>query len=517
MATGTGKTITFAAVICDLFRQGERVLVLAHREELLEQTADKLQLAAPWISPYVAITQGARQDRAHPVVIASVQTIAKPHRLERYEPGYFGAVIIDEAHHATAPTYRQIIQKLAPPRVLGVTASARRGDAIGLDTVFEAVAYSYPLRRAVDDGYLADIRQLLVQTNADLDDVPLRERDLVAKELAKRIDTPERNRLVAESWMRHGEHRKAIAFCVDVAHAQHLAQAFQDFGVEAGWAYGDLGRRERKKVLQDFQAGRLRVLCNCALYTEGFDDPPTACVLMCRPTASISLYEQMVGRGTRLHPGKADLLVIDYVDNCLRHKLVQVHDILGLPLEAMERGERSTEARQNWQAEQEAREERRQELISAYKAKPLQYRLIGLDPWDPGSVISLVDYVPGRQGPIDKAATERQREQLRFRGLEEHVIRSLTRDEASHLISQVAELEDWQDRPRRTERRLRAEINRYVGRAEVVYQLPDGTINRKAYAQFGKPRRYMNEGELAAAMAWIRERYPLPEEVARCL
>ena len=160
MATGTGKTITFAAVICDLFRQGQRVLVLAHREELLEQTADKLQQAAPWITPYVAITQGSRQDRAHPVVIASVQTLAQPHRIERYEPGYFGAVIIDEAHHAPAPTYRNLLQHLKPPKVLGVTASCRRGDAIGLDTAFETVAYSYPLRRAIDDGYLVDIRQL---------------------------------------------------------------------------------------------------------------------------------------------------------------------------------------------------------------------------------------------------------------------------------------------------------------------------------------------------------------------
>ncbi len=515
MATGTGKTICFSALVCDLFRSGLRTLILAHREELLQQTFDKLTTAAPWITPYAAITQGPRQDRQHPVVIASVQTLAQPHRTERYAPGHFGALIIDEAHHAPAPTYRRIIDALAPPRILGVTASARRGDAVGLDTVFEAVAYRYTLREAIEDGNLVDIRQLLVTTGTDLDSVTARRGDFNAQDLAKAVDTPERNRLVAETWITHGQGRKAIAFCTDVAHAENLAKAFQSFGVPAGWAYGDLAKNERRQVLADYRAGRLRVLCNCAILTEGFDDPPTSCVLMCRPTASLSLYEQMVGRGTRLHPGKADLLVIDYVDNCTKHRLAQAPDILGLPLDALGNEQTATEARKQWQDQAAKRQGREQAAEAAYLAQPLEYRLAQVDPWDPASVIHLGDYTPAAApSKIDKAATDRQLAQLRLRGLPEPVLVTLTLGEASHLIEQIARFEQWTPSPRGSAQHLRRQINRYVGRAEAVYGLPEGTINRQALANFGTPRRAMTEEQLTKALAWTKARYPLPEELS---
>lgn len=367
LPTGCGKTVCFAALPGFLGLPG-RWLVLAHREELLDQALRKFRAANPGLT--CEVEQADRRAGAADVVIASVATLQRA-RLEALDPEGFAGVIVDEAHHATAESYRRVLERFGllepdcPRPLLGFTATPTRGDGVGLDQVFQSIAYSMTLREAIEAGWLCGLAGLRISAGADLTRVATRAGDFAQGQLADAVNTPERNALVARAYLEHAPGRRALAFGVTVAHAEELAAALLAEGVPAACVTGETPREERRATLERFAAGELQVVSNCGVLTEGFDDPGVACILQARPTQSGLLYAQIIGRGTRPAPGKADCLVIDFVDNCRRHKLNTVASLFGLPPEHDCRGRDVLKARADFD------EELRQRFARPAPASPL--------------------------------------------------------------------------------------------------------------------------------------------------
>jgi hypothetical protein len=215
---------------------------------------------------------------------------------------------------------------------VGFTATTARGDGKGLDDVFEEIVYARTLPEMIHDGYLVPLRGYRVATSADLTRLTSRGNDFREEELAEAVDIEERNALVARSIQELARDRRTIAFCVTVAHAQHLRRALQALGVRAGTVHGEMPSDDRARVLRDFAEGRMQALTNVAVLTEGFDDPGVSCVAMARPTRSEGMYAQCVGRGTRLSPGKKDCLVLDFVD-VSELSLCSLPSLFGMPRE----------------------------------------------------------------------------------------------------------------------------------------------------------------------------------------
>src|SRR5437868_2278236 len=337
LPTGTGKTVVFAH-FPRVLKMKKRLLVLAHREELLLQARDKFRSIDPELK--VEIEQaGSRAADDAKVVIASVPTLARnAARLSRLRPDEFSIVVVDEAHHAVAPSYQRIFDHfgLFEPHVsrylIGFTATPRRGDKQGLGEVFEEVCYARDMREMIADRYLCPIIGWRVNTDLSLDDVKLRHGDFIESQLARVVNTPLRNNLLVKAYRDFAAGRRAIIFCVDVAHALAVHDTFVEAGIRAAPVWGELSRDERRRTLARFSTGEIDVVTNCNLLTEGFDEPRVDCVIMARPTRSKLLYAQMVGRGTRLHPDKRDLMVIDVADNSRAHQLPGLHSLFNLPV-----------------------------------------------------------------------------------------------------------------------------------------------------------------------------------------
>jgi superfamily II DNA or RNA helicase len=336
LPTGAGKTVIFAHLARLARRQ---VLVLAHREELLAQAQAKIE-AALGDGARVAIEQGER--RAPPdakVVICSIRSL-RARRLEELVRGRdLGLLIYDECHHAAAEDNRRVLRELGvfeqsfTGTLLGFTATPLRGDGLGLDTVFERIVYTRTLREMVEDGYLSPLRGYRIETATDLRALSSGSSgggDFREEELSVAVDVEERNALVARSIQELGRDRRTIAFCVTVGHAQNLRRALGVIGVPAGIVHGAMHPEARARAIADFREGRVRVLTNVAVLTEGFDDPGVSCVAMARPSRSEGLYAQCVGRGTRLHPGKKDCLILDFVD-ASRLSLCTLPSLFGMP------------------------------------------------------------------------------------------------------------------------------------------------------------------------------------------
>jgi len=335
LPTGAGKTVVFAS----LARLARRpVLVLAHRGELLTQARDKLRRELGH-AVRVDIEQGPL--RAAPearVVVCSIRSL-HPQRLARLMEGRApGLVIYDECHHAAAADNRRVLtalgcfEKAWEGTLVGFTATTARGDGQGLDTVFEEIVYARTLPEMIADGYLVPLRGFRVATGADLTRITARGTDLPEDELAEAVDIEARNALVARSIQELARDRRTIVFCVTVAHARHLQRSLDAVGVRAGVVHGAMNGAARAEMLSRYAAGKLQALCNVAVLTEGFDDPGVSCVAMARPTRSEGLYAQCVGRGTRLHPGKRDCLVLDFVD-VSSLSLVTLPSLFGMPRE----------------------------------------------------------------------------------------------------------------------------------------------------------------------------------------
>jgi superfamily II DNA or RNA helicase len=335
LPTGSGKTVIFAD-FPRYFRMQNQMLVLAHRAELLEQACDKIRRANPDLG--VAVEQAGRSaDPDCDVVVASVPTLGRKgsKRLQRLNPDRFFLVVVDEAHHATAATYRRVLEYFGvfDPQtrklLVGFTATPKRGDGQGLDAVFQEIVFSRGLPEMIQAGYLAPVAGYRLETDIDLSRVKTRMGDFVTSHLSLAVNIAPRNDLVVNVFRSHLKDRQTLCFCVDVAHAHCLADAFNQAGIPAAAVSGEMERSVRAKALEDFRAGRIQVLANCMVLTEGYDEPSVSGIILARPTKSALLYTQMIGRGTRLHPGKHNVTIIDIVDVTRDHSLTTLPGLFG--------------------------------------------------------------------------------------------------------------------------------------------------------------------------------------------
>lgn len=323
LPTGTGKTIVFASVAADQVRAGDRVLILAHRGELLEQAADKLQRSTGLVSA-VEKAESTCLDSWFRVVVGSVQTLQRTARLERFPQDYFGTIIIDEAHHAITDGYRRILDYFSGAKVLGVTATPDRGDMRNLGEVFDSLAFEYKLTDAIKEGYLCKIMAQTIPLQLDITSVTMSGGDYAVGDLGTALD-PYLEQIAAEM-ARRCKSRKTVVFLPLIKTSQKFRDLLNTYGFRAAEVNGQSA--DRRQVLADFDAGKYNVLCNSMLLTEGWDCPSVDCVVVLRPTKVRSLYSQMVGRGTRLSPGKTDLLLLDFLWMTDRHELCRPADLV---------------------------------------------------------------------------------------------------------------------------------------------------------------------------------------------
>ena len=323
LPTGTGKTIVFASVAADQVRAGDRVLILAHRGELLEQAADKLQRSTGLVSA-VEKAESTCLDSWFRVVVGSVQTLQRTARLERFPRDYFGTIIIDEAHHAITDGYRRILDYFSGAKVLGVTATPDRGDMRNLGEVFDSLAFEYKLTDAIKEGYLCKIMAQTIPLQLDITSVTMSGGDYAVGDLGTALD-PYLEQIAAEM-ARRCKSRKTVVFLPLIKTSQKFRDLLNTYGFRAAEVNGQSD--DRRQVLADFDAGKYNVLCNSMLLTEGWDCPSVDCVVVLRPTKVRSLYSQMVGRGTRLAPGKTDLLLLDFLWMTDKHELCRPADLV---------------------------------------------------------------------------------------------------------------------------------------------------------------------------------------------
>lgn len=331
MPTGAGKTVVFASLIG---QRRVKSLVLAHRDELIEQAVEKIRGVIPGAT--TGVVKAQRDDHWAPIVVASVQTL-RGKRLERIAAAYrFGLVIIDEAHHAAAQTYRSIVETLGcgdpfGPLLVGVTATPDRSDRVRLDDVFERIVFEVGLLDLIGQGYLCDIRAIRVQIDAlDLDRIERRHGDYVADQLERALEDADQPANTAMAVKEHAADRKAIVFTASVALAQETTAELLALGISAEWVAGEMPMVDRRSVLERFRLGWTKVVVNCMVLTEGFDAPDVDCVVIARPTTSRALYQQMAGRGLRTAPGKQDCLLIDVVGVTEKHELQSSASLAGI-------------------------------------------------------------------------------------------------------------------------------------------------------------------------------------------
>lgn len=316
LPTGCGKTIVFAKVTEDCVRHGNRVLILAHRGELLDQAADKIRKTTG-LGCAVEKAEESCQGSWFRIVVGSVQTLMREKRLNQFPEDYFNTIIIDEAHHCISDSYQRVLQHFPEANVLGVTATPDRGDMRNLGQYFESLAYEYTLPKAIKEGYLSPIKALTIPLKIDMSGVSVQAGDFKAGEIGTALDPYLES--IAEEMKKYCQDKKTVVFLPLVKTSQKFRDILNDHGFQAAEVNGD--SQDRAEILRDFEAGKYNVLCNSMLLTEGWDCPSVDCIVVLRPTKVRSLYCQMVGRGTRLFPGKDHLLLLDFLWNTERHEL----------------------------------------------------------------------------------------------------------------------------------------------------------------------------------------------------
>lgn len=316
LPTGCGKTIVFAKVTEDCVRQGKRVLIMAHRGELLDQAADKI-MQATGLGSAVEKAEESCLGSWYRIVVGSVQSLTRPQRLAKFKQDYFDTIIIDEAHHCLSDSYQRVLEHFPDADVLGVTATPDRGDMRNLGQYFESLAYEYTLPQAIKSGYLVPIKAMTIPLQLDLTGVGIQSGDFKASDLGTALDPYLYQ--IADEMIKYCKDRKTVAFLPLVKTSQKFCEILNQKGFRAAEVNGESA--DRAQILADYDSGRYNVLCNSMLLTEGWDCPTVDCIIVLRPTKVRSLYSQMVGRGTRLAPDKADLLLLDFLWHTERHEL----------------------------------------------------------------------------------------------------------------------------------------------------------------------------------------------------
>lgn len=316
LPTGTGKTIVFAAITNDCVQKGERVLILAHRGELLEQAADKIKKSTG-LECAVEKADESCLNSWYRITVGSVQSLMREKRLNQFDKHYFDTIIIDEAHHCISESYQRILDYFSDAKVLGVTATPDRGDMRNLGQVFNSLAYEYTLPKAIKEGYLSPIKALTIPLKLDLSSVSTQAGDFKASEIGTALD-PYLEQIAVEM-TKYCTDRKTVVFLPLIKTSQKFRDLLNKHGFRAAEVNGSSD--DRTEVLKDFENNKYNVLCNSMLLTEGWDCPDVDCIVVLRPTKVRSLYCQMVGRGTRLSKGKTHLLLLDFLWHTERHEL----------------------------------------------------------------------------------------------------------------------------------------------------------------------------------------------------
>ncbi|WP_422923094.1 DEAD/DEAH box helicase [Singulisphaera sp. PoT] len=396
LPTGTGKTVLFSKISRAVVEKGGRVLILAHRGELVDQAVNTLER--------VGIVAGVERAGSHAramfdpdVVVGTVQTLQRA-RLKSWDRDHFRLIIVDEAHHATAETYQNIIKHFRSAKVLGVTATPDRADEDELTTVFESVAYEMSIWDAMTapapGPYLSRLRFVQCDVGIDLRGIRTTGGDFNQADLEERI-APLIDTLANAIRQEVGD-RQTLTFTPDVGSAMAMASAMQSIGLAADWISGDCPDRAEK--IARYKAGDLQVLANCNLLTEGFDAPTTAAIGLCRPTKSRAFYSQMVGRGTRLAPGKADCLLVDFNFLTEKHDLVRPADLFdttdtdGEVLDIADELLKAKPGSDLMEAIEQARatQQQRQVLRIQARERQVKYRRVSYDPLATAETLGVV-------------------------------------------------------------------------------------------------------------------------------
>lgn len=441
LPTGTGKTVVFASITENCVKNGDRVLILAHRGELLQQAADKL-LKFTGLRCAVEKAEESCLGSWYRVAVGSVQSLQRPARLERFPTDYFDTIIIDEAHHCVSDGYLRVLDYFSGAKVLGVTATPDRGDMKNLGQVFDSLAYEYTLPAAIKDGYLCPIKALTIPLQLDISGVGVQSGDFKPGELGTALD-PYLDQ-IADEMEHYCKNRKTVVFLPLVKTSQKFKDILNRHGFRAAEVNGD--SEDREQVLQDFEQDKYNVLCNSMLLTEGWDCPSVDCVIVLRPTKVRALYSQMVGRGTRLHPGKDHLLLLDFLWHTERLDLCHPADLV---CEDREVAQKMTEEVNDkgaavdlleaiQQAESDVvaqREEALAKTLSEMRTRkrklvdPLQYAMSIQDP-------GLTSYVPAF-GWETESPSAKQKAQLEKYGIFPDEIK--TAGEAQRILDRMAE------------------------------------------------------------------------------
>lgn len=316
LPTGCGKTIVFAKVAEECVRRGKRVLIMAHRGELLEQASDKIYKTTG-LRCAVEKAEETCLGSWFRIVVGSVQSLQREKRLSRFPDDYFDAIIIDEAHHCISDGYQKVLKYFSDAKVLGVTATPDRGDMQNLGQYFETLAYEYTLPKAIREGYLSPIKALTIPLKLDLSGVGIQAGDFKSGEIATALDPYLEQ--IADEMENYCKDRKTVVFLPLIKTSQKFRDILNAHGFQAAEVNGNSD--DRAEILEAFDRGDYNVLCNSMLLTEGWDCPSVDCIIVLRPTKVRSLYSQMVGRGTRLYPGKTHLLLLDFLWHTERHEL----------------------------------------------------------------------------------------------------------------------------------------------------------------------------------------------------
>jgi DNA repair protein RadD len=310
LPTGGGKTVIFCEVTRRVWESGHRVLIPVHRRELVHQTADKLRRVGV---PFGIIAAGFPASPDLPVQVCSIATAI------RRDIGKFDLIIPDEAHHCRAQMWQTLFEMQSGARRLGVTATPERLDGKGLDDVFDDLICGPSIAELIEDGYLAPARYFVPPTQLDLTRLRTQAGDWVASQLAERVDRTTITGDAIEQYRKYANHQPAIVFCATVAHAQHVAAMFCEAGYRAASVDGSMSMTERDRLIGGLATGEIEVLTSCDLISEGLDVPVVGALSLLRPTKSMVIHYQQIGRGMRPAPGKEYLVVLDHVGNIRRH------------------------------------------------------------------------------------------------------------------------------------------------------------------------------------------------------
>ncbi|MDC0831889.1 DEAD/DEAH box helicase [Geitlerinema sp. CS-897] len=311
LPTGAGKTVVFSSIAQQFTDRKQPVLVLAHREELLLQAKDKLERVTD--EPVGLIKAGYPEQRSHRVQVASIASLIN----RKLPPA--ALVVVDEAHHSTAATYSELLEQFPNAYILGVTATPARIDGRGFKDLYDSLILGPSVRELIDRGYLCSFKLFAAPKTVDTTGIQKTAGDYNTKQLAKAVTNSLVMGDLIAAWQEFADRKKTVVFAVNVEHSQAIADAYRQAGIPAEHLDGNTKDGDRKAVLERFARGETLVLSNCGLFAEGFDLPSIEAVQCVRPTSSLTLWLQIIGRGLRPHPGKDHAILLDHTENWIVH------------------------------------------------------------------------------------------------------------------------------------------------------------------------------------------------------